>query len=196
MISALQRRSREAKMLHFFRTIKPESHHTVLELGSGSGSYFLEHYPFRNKVTAVDHNTRLLDQLKEKYPEVTTLKLDLNKPLPFKDKSFDIIFSNAVIEHLAHQGQYAQEIERVGKKYFISCPNKHFPFEMHYRLPFFQYLPENLKRWIAKNFSFGPMKKGYYEQIRLLTARELAMMFPNGTVSSFFYTYNLLAIKA
>ena len=45
--------------------------------------------------------------------------------LPFGDKSFDIVFSNAVIEHLAAEDQkrMAKEISRVGRSWFVTTPN-------------------------------------------------------------------------
>ena len=74
--------------------------------------------------------------------------------LPFEDKSFDIVFSNSVIEHLysyENQVKMASEASRVGKHYFIQTPNKHFFIEPRYLLPFFQYLPQSAKLWILLN---------------------------------------------
>src|SRR5258705_8892955 len=42
--------------------------------------------------------------------------------LPFRDKSFDVVFSNSVIEHvgdLRRHEQFASEIARVGVRYFV-----------------------------------------------------------------------------
>jgi len=44
--------------------------------------------------------------------------------MPFRDKAFDIVFSNSVIEHVGSwedQRKFAEEIRRVGKRYF--CPD-------------------------------------------------------------------------
>src|SRR5947209_3510992 len=54
--------------------------------------------------------------------------------LPFSDKSFDIVFSNSVIEHvgtLADQRRFADEITRVGRQYWVQTPNRRFPVELH-----------------------------------------------------------------
>src|SRR5271168_3808130 len=59
----------------------------------------------------------------------------------FKDKEFDIVFSNSVIEHVGGDveiRQMADEILRVGKKYYIQTPNRHFPVEPHFFFPMFQ----------------------------------------------------------
>ena len=49
--------------------------------------------------------------------------------LPFGDASFDVVFSNSVIEHLGspeRQRQFASEVARVGKKYYVQTPNRWF----------------------------------------------------------------------
>lgn len=51
--------------------------------------------------------------------------------LQFKEKEFDLVFSNSVIEHVGgfqDQMKAANEIRRVGKNYFIQTPNKYFLF--------------------------------------------------------------------
>lgn len=50
--------------------------------------------------------------------------------LPFADRSFDIVFSNSVIEHLGtaeRQRQFAQEVMRAGRGFFIQTPDLRLP---------------------------------------------------------------------
>ena len=67
--------------------------------------------------------------------------------LPFPDKSFDVVFSNSVIEHLGdprkHE-QYAREIARVGVRYFVQTPNRWFPIEPHLLTPLVHFLPRDV----------------------------------------------------
>lgn len=52
----------------------------------------------------------------------------------FQDNEFDAVFSNSVIEHVGDyeaQRQMANEIMRVGKRYFVQTPNFYFPIEPH-----------------------------------------------------------------
>ncbi len=68
-----------------------------------------------------------------------------------KDKQFDVVFSNSVIEHVGkgnEQADFAKEVKRVSKRYWVQTPNKHFPLEPHFLFPFFQYFPEKLQLWV------------------------------------------------
>jgi len=54
--------------------------------------------------------------------------------LPFADKSFDLVLSNAVIEHVGHENdqlQFVREHQRVAIHWIITTPNRYFPVESH-----------------------------------------------------------------
>jgi hypothetical protein len=96
--------------------------------------------------------------------------------LPFADKSFDIVFSNAVIEHVpsAQQKSMASEIMRVGRSWFITTPNFWYPIELHHKVPLFQYFPRSLQRAIQVRFSTWPE----WDTISLLSGSQFKRMFP------------------
>ncbi|HII07127.1 MAG TPA: class I SAM-dependent methyltransferase [Methanotrichaceae archaeon] len=111
----------------------------------------------------------------------------------FGDGNFDVAFSNSVIEHvgeLAEQRQMAEEVMRVGKRYFVQTPNHSFPFEPHFLFPFFQFFPPALKVFMIRHFSLGwypriPEKEEATKaakSIRLLRRREVADLFPDGKI--------------
>jgi len=111
------------------------------------------------------------------------------RQLPLADKSIDFIFCNAVIEHIPKTERHllAQEIQRVCKKgFFVSTPNYWFPFEPHYHLPFFQYIPETVRRFLLKWLSIGYINrtKSNSPYIQLLTHRGLKTLFPNAISGS------------
>src|SRR6266496_861648 len=102
--------------------------------------------------------------------------------LPFAEKSFDVAFSNSVIEHVgsyAAQQAFSAELRRVGRKYFVQTPNRWFPVEPHYLLPMFHFLPVSLQRWLHTHFDIGTFKKtDPFGMIRLMTRGELRDLFP------------------
>ena len=102
--------------------------------------------------------------------------------LPFRDRQFDVAFSNSVIEHintLEGQARFAAELRRAGQRCFLQTPNRWFPIEPHYLFPCFHYLPIRLQRWLHTHFDIGTFRKGDpFGTIRLLTKRELRRMFP------------------
>ncbi|MBV8863808.1 MAG: methyltransferase domain-containing protein, partial [Acidobacteriaceae bacterium] len=76
--------------------------------------------------------------------------------LPFQDRSFDIVFSNSVIEHVGtrdDQFRFAEEVGRVGRSYWIQTPNRRFPVEMHLMLPLVQFLPKSTQRSLIYRFT-------------------------------------------
>ena len=108
----------------------------------------------------------------------------------YADQSFDIVFSNSVIEHVgsfAEQRRMACEIERVGKRYFVQTPNKFFPIEPHYHLPFFQFLPLSIKSWLHERFALGWAERAdspetaniQARSVNLLSKRQVRELFPN-----------------
>jgi SAM-dependent methyltransferase len=54
--------------------------------------------------------------------------------LPFMENKFDLVFSNAVIEHvggIVEQIKFVNEHARVGGHFIITTPNRLFPIESH-----------------------------------------------------------------
>ncbi len=109
--------------------------------------------------------------------------------LDFENDSFDVVFSNSVIEHVGNyedQRQMAEEVCRVGKRYFVQTPNRYFPIEPHFVLPFFQFLPIGLKIGLIRKFNLGwfsrtpnyTSARQIVESIRLLDRREFIQLFP------------------
>jgi 2-polyprenyl-3-methyl-5-hydroxy-6-metoxy-1,4-benzoquinol methylase len=126
-------------------------------------------------------------------PGITSVAGDATDLKEFSDQSFDIVFSNSVIEHLftyANQKKMASEVQRVGKHYFIQTPNYWFPIEPHWVFPLFQYLPFSAKVSLTQHFSLGhikkiPSKKDAEEQVkevRLISLNEMKNLFPEGII--------------
>ena len=107
--------------------------------------------------------------------------------------TFDIVFSNSVIEHVGtyeDQLQMANEARRVAKRYFIQTPNKYFPLEPHFLFPFFQFLPLKAQTWLLQHFDLGwftrtpdvQKAREIVASIRLLDKTELVALFPTANL--------------
>jgi len=108
--------------------------------------------------------------------------------LQYQDNSFDICFSNSVIEHLGtyeKQILFAKEVQRVAKKIWIQTPAKAFFFEPHWLAPFIHYFPMRIQRKMAKHFTLrGRLSDQKYvdnllAELRLLTFKEMKELFPD-----------------
>ena len=124
-----------------------------------------------------------------KYSNFISIAGDARNMFQFKDKSFDIVFSNSVIEHVGSfedQKKMADEIMRVGKRYFIQTPYRYFPIEPHFLFPFFQFLPFSIRGLMIRNFQLGfwhkkpDLEKARDEiaSINLLSIKRLKKFFP------------------
>ena len=98
----------------------------LLDLGCGVGQY--SNY-FSGKgfdVTAVDISPRAIDYLATKHPTIHAECLDMTKPLPFKDGSFDVVFANLSIHFFSRSvtEDIIREVRRVlreGGLFIGSC---------------------------------------------------------------------------
>ena len=113
--------------------------------------------------------------------------------LPFRDRAFDVVFSNSVIEHVgdrASQERFGREAARVGRGYWIQTPNRWFPVEQHLLTPFVHWLPAAWQRAIVPRWSVWsltarvtPDRREYFirhclEEVRLLGPRDMRRLFP------------------
>lgn len=118
---------------------------------------------------------------------------DATRLSQFADGEFDVVFSNSVIEHLstfAAQLRMADEVRRVGKRYFVQTPNLFFPIEPHFLVPGFQFFPVDLRVWLVSRFNVGWYKRipdvakarVEVESIRLLSRAGLRRLFPEARI--------------
>ena len=125
------------------------------------------------------------------------------------DGAYDIAHSNSVIEHVGtwdSMSGMASEMRRVAKRYFVQTPNFWFPLEPHFQLPFFHWLPEQVRIRIllARDCGYEARATDYdsavrrIENCRLLSRRQLQALFPDGEIVReryFGMTKSLMAIR-
>lgn len=120
------------------------------------------------------------------FTSVTGDATDLSR---YRNKEFDIVFSNSVIEHLftwENQQKMAGEIRRVGKRFYVQTPNYFFPIEPHWMFPLFQFLPKAIRITLTQHFTLGHREKAgtkaraikSVEEVKLLTCDKMKRLFP------------------
>jgi SAM-dependent methyltransferase len=184
LVDSISLRSRERKLRLFLDELRPTGETTVLdvgadELGFGDGegcgtlNFFEEHYAWPEQITALGLHDGAGFQAR--YPQIPYVRGDACA-LPFADGAFDIVFSNAVIEHVGgrnRQRQLVSEALRVGRRVFLTTPNRRFPVEVHTRLPLVHWLPDRLAHRV-----YRAAGKEDATDVRLLTRRSFAALFP------------------
>lgn len=139
-------------------------------------------------------------------------------PLPFEDKSFDIVYCSSAIEHVTiaksdvwnvqsgkifneraarSQKFFAAEISRVGRGYFVQTPNRGFPLESHTWLPLMGLLPRPILIAAMRAANRVWVKKSIPD-FRLLNSGEMQKLFPDARIElekKFGFTKSIMAIK-
>lgn len=125
---------------------KPTSELLVLDVGAGTGEYSFELEKCVKKVVAVEPfkdayiaAVRKKKKLSSKVLLYNSLIEDFDYP-----EKFDLVASLTTFEHMAKQEKSFMRIFSLMKKegiIYLTAPNRLWPFEYHYRLPFLSWLP-------------------------------------------------------
>lgn len=153
--------SRERKLNHFYYLFQDGM--TVLDVGVSTESregipernYFLKYFRY-----APEYYTGLGIQDMSRMEEFFPGKRFVQYPggqFPFKEREFDWVFSNAVIEHVGDneaQVYFLNEMLRVADNVFFTTPNKYFPFESHANILLLHWNNALFRKWCKKNRSW------------------------------------------
>ncbi len=185
-LAALSRAFRRRRMERFVRACGITAETTVLDIGGTPDCWDLA--PVRPRLVLL--NT---PRAKDDLAGADSWVAGDGRALPFRDGAFDLVFSNSVIEHVgdaASQQRFAREVARVGRAYWVQTPNRWFPVEQHLLTPLLHWLPKSWQRALAPRFTVWaalthptPDRHRFYIEhfltdIRLLSARQLAALFP------------------
>ena len=116
-----------------------------------------------------------LENLLKNFPKIKAYLQDA-RDMQFDDNSFDVVISNATIEHVGdfeRQKKFISECLRVSKnKVIITTPNRYYPIEFHTRLPFLHMLPKNIHRKLL--YLLGENFLSSVDNLNLISKKELS----------------------
>lgn len=142
-------------------------------------------------------------------PGIRSIRADARELSDIPDGSYDIAFSNSVIEHVGRwtdMERFAAEARRIARSCFIQTPNFWFPFEPHARLPLVHWLPDPIayRLHMTARTGFYPKAEDVgsamdsVQDARLLDQRQFQHLFPDAEIRGERFiglTKSLLAIR-
>lgn len=151
----------------------------------------------------------VLPLLSECNVHITVVNLEKTQPKPgrhfdfaygnacdlaqYADQGFDLVHSNSLIEHVGRwddMKRCAGEMRRLAKRYYVQTPYFWFPLEPHFRVPFFHWMPEQVRARLVRNFQVGYFNRAQtldqamqnVQSAVLLDKLQMIELFPDATV--------------
>ena len=184
-------RARDNIYEDFILHCRPSPHSSILDVGVSDvindGSNVLERrYPHKARITAAGLGEAR--EFKSAFPEIEHVQIFAGQALPFDDGAFDIVTSNAVLEHVGspeNQRSFLRELLRVGKQIFVVVPNRFFPVEHHTAIPLLHYFDRTFALACA---AAGKSEWAESRNLILMSRRLLSGTLPNGVSARIAYT--------
>jgi hypothetical protein len=124
------------------------------------------------------------------------------------DVSFDIVFSNSLIEHVGGHGPrsaLARQIHELAPRHWVQTPYRYFPLEPHWLFPGMQFLPAATRVKIATHWPLVHTKPANVDEARhdvlwtdLIGVTEMKDYFPTSAIvreRALGITKSLIAIR-
>jgi hypothetical protein len=106
--------------------------------------------------------------------------------------SYDLVFSNSLIEHVGGHSQrmrFAEAVHKLSERHWVQTPYRYFPVEPHLLFPGFQFLPLNVRAEVSRRWPLVHTPPRSREEglraamgIELLGRAEMAFYFPDSAL--------------
>jgi hypothetical protein len=184
LLFPFSRAQRERRLRRFVEIMGIRGGERIVDLGGLAGSWAGIERPCEITVVnlpGAERHTTVPEQ--HRVEVVTGDACELSR---FADASFDIAFSNSVIEHVgdAHRRRaLAEEARRLAPRYWVQTPSIWFPVEAHTGMPFYWFYPAPAKRWLKARWSERlPRWTEMVEGTTVLSRGEMEALFPDGRI--------------
>lgn len=145
------------RMLNIIKKYCKIENATLIDAGCGYGHNSFEFSKYVKKVIAIDTNPKAIatcNKQKKKTGNGNLKFITVNaETIPLQTETADIVISQQVLEHVQNQKKYMREIYRILKKkgvLYLSVPNKFYPIEPHFKIPFMSLMPKFIANFIAR----------------------------------------------
>ena len=126
--------------------IKDTRNIDLLDVGCGSGEYAFKFEKFVKKVVGVEPYIPIYEKAIKQRARYKSSVILINKKIEAyqTNQRFDVVVSQNTIEHMPNAKKSFEkifELMRPGAILYLTAPNKLWPIEQHYHLPFLALLP-------------------------------------------------------
>ncbi len=108
------------------------------------------------------------------------------------DPSFDVVFSNSLIEHVGghcRRSELARQVRQLAPRHWVQTPYRYFPLEPHFLFPGMQFMPVAARARIARHWPLAHTRPANIDQARddvlwteLIGVTEMRHYFPTSTI--------------
>jgi SAM-dependent methyltransferase len=197
--SKISLHARRAMFDMFMDIMKPTPLTFIVDVGItpdtrlSESNFFENYYPYRHRIVATSIEDA--SHITKTSPGVQFVQTPGNV-IPFCDNAFDIVFCSAVLEHVGNnqaQRNFIKELLRISNRFFITTPNRLFPFEFHTFLPLIHWFPKPYHQSLLR--AVGMKFWAQTKNLNLLTTSSLTDLFPENIDVNIGY-YHLMGIPS
>lgn len=131
-----------------------------------------------------------------------------NLPSSIRDSTYDLVFSNSVIEHVGGHVQrqrFTDAVHKLAARHWVQTPYRYFPIEPHWLFPGFQFLPLTVRAELSRHWPLVHSQSSSHAEglsaamsVELLSKSEMRHYFPTSKLYSeriVGVTKSLIAVK-
>jgi hypothetical protein len=115
-------------------------------------------------------------------------------PERIRKSTYDLVFSNSVLEHVGGHAQrirFAEAVHKLAKLHWIQTPYRYFPIEPHWLFPGFQFLPLTMRAELSQRWPLVHTKSANRQEgleaamgVELVSRSEMAYYFPSSVIGA------------
>lgn len=184
--SPFSQMQRQKRMAEFIKIMNIKGGERIIDIGGLAGFWKDCNLPLN--ITIINLPGSGLRQKTNPIHKIKYIEGDACNMSSVLDGSYEIAFSNSVIEHVGpveKQEAFAAEVQRVADRYWIQTPSIWFPLEAHNNMPFWWLYPNFMKNWFMVRWRKKlPAWAEMIDGTTIIRRSELERMFPTGKIWS------------